>query len=211
MRPMPVLAVVLTALVGLAAAGCIHVGPAAPAPVDLYGLTPLAAAVSAPAPPGSPRVLTVGEPGAPGALAGDRLAARPDPHRLQYLAGARWIEPLPRMVQRLLVESLAASGRFTAVGRREAGLAADIRLATDLLAFEAVLPEGEEGASVVIRLSAVVLSEPRGKVLAVRTFEAEVPAAGRTRSALVIAFDEAFHRVAAELVAWVGEGHLTAS
>jgi ABC-type uncharacterized transport system auxiliary subunit len=48
-------------------------------------------------------------------------------------------------------------------------------------------------------------------VLAVRTFEAEVPAAGRTRSALVIAFDEAFHRVAAELVAWVGEGHLTAS
>ncbi len=157
---------------------------------------------------GAPRALNVqlgiDEPVAPRAIDIDRIAIKPSPFEIKYLAGARWSDRAPRMVQSLLVESFDNAMQKGGVGRPGEGLRADYWFASELRNFE-VDDTQAGGPRVVMRLSAKILTAPGGKLVAAESFVHEIEARGRSTSAVVAAFDEAFDQVASAAVMWTLE------
>jgi cholesterol transport system auxiliary component len=148
--------------------------------------------------------LSVDEPAAPRGLDIDRIAIKPSPYEIKYLAGARWSDRAPRMVQMLLVESFDNAISKGGVSRPGEGLRADYLFASELRNFE-VDDTGAGPPRIAMRLSAKILTTPGGKLVAARSFAHEVEARGRSTSAVVAAFDEAFNRVASASVQWTLE------
>ena len=187
---------VAAAGLGVALAGCSAILPT-PA-VDTFDLG--APEVGA-APHGRSLQVLVPEPTADRALDTDRIVVRPGATEIAYFSGAQWADRLPRLVQSRLVASLEASGRFRAAGRPGQGLAIDRQIVTEIRAFHYDASAGR----VEIVLSAKLMDDRSGRVVAARVFHAE-EASADTPKAAVAAFDRAQHRLFAEIVAWAGRG-----
>ena len=148
---------------------------------------------------GSPRgQLVIAEPTALSVLNTDRIMVRSQ-GEITYLSRAQWSDRLPRLVQSRLVAGFERGSRLRAVGTPADKLAADYQLVTDVRAFH-VSVASEPMAEVEI--SAKVVSDRGGRVLATKVFHASVPAASTEGPDAVVALDEAFQRVITELVAW---------
>jgi ABC-type uncharacterized transport system auxiliary subunit len=90
-------------------AGCMPLGSAEPPPVR-YLLTGPEANATPPAPLAHlPDSLALGRPGVPAGLDGDGIGIIREGRRLEYVAGARWAEPLPELLRRSLSRSLEAA------------------------------------------------------------------------------------------------------
>jgi cholesterol transport system auxiliary component len=142
--------------------------------------------------------LVIAEPTALSVLNTDRIVVRSQ-GEIAYLSRAQWSDRLPRLVQSRLVEGFENGSRLRAVGTPSDKLAADYQLVTDVRAFH-VSVASEPMAEVEI--SAKVVSDRAGRVLASKVFRASVPAASTEGPDAVNALDEAFQRVIGELVAW---------
>ena len=142
--------------------------------------------------------LVVAEPTALSVLNTDRIVVRTQ-GEIAYLSRAQWSDRLPRLVQSRIVEGFENGSRLRAVGTPGDKLAADYQLVTDVRAFH-VSVASEPMAEVEI--SAKVVSDRGGRVLATKVFHASVPAASTEGPDAVVALDEAFQRVITELVAW---------
>ena len=103
------------------------------------------------------------------------------------------------MVQSKLVEAFEDTGRLGGVGKPGQGLAIDYQLITDVRAFEVATVGGDRG---VVEISAKLLNDRNGTVVAQKVFRAEARAAGTSNEAYVKAMDEAFGSVTAEIVTW---------
>jgi cholesterol transport system auxiliary component len=155
--------------------------------------------------PGAERALdiklSVDEPAAPRALDIDRIAIKPSPYELKYLAGARWSDRAPRMLQMLLVESFDNAMTKGGVGRPGEGLRTDYLFTSELRNFE-VDDTGAGRPRARVRLSAKLLTVPGGRLIAAQSFAHEAQAGSRSTGAVVEAFDEAFNGVAVAAVTW---------
>ncbi len=147
---------------------------------------------------GSPRGQLVVEPTALSVLNTDRIVVRTR-GEIAYLSRAQWSDRLPRLVQSRIVEGFENGSRLRAVGTPGDKLAADYQLVTDVRAFH-VSVASEPMAEVEI--SAKMVSDRGGRVLATKVFRASVPAASTEGPDAVNALDEAFQRVITDLVAW---------
>ncbi|CAM3086433.1 ABC-type transport auxiliary lipoprotein family protein [Paracoccus nototheniae] len=149
--------------------------------------------------------LVIEPPKTRGTLDSDRIMIRPSALQTQYLPDAQWGETVPAMVQRLLVESLGATGSYAHVGRAPLGLSGDYALISEIGDFNAELtPEG-----VVVRLSvdAQMVSEMEADVVSRSRFSATVPAASTRSADLIPAFDAGARQVVGQMTDWA----LTAS
>ena len=169
-------------------------------PPDLYNLTPKSTF-----PDDLPQVdwqLVIEEPLAARGLDTVRIVARPAPTQLQYIAGSRWTDRAPKMVQTLIVESFENTAKIVAVGRQAIGLRSDYNLKTELREFQAEYYDGTDTARVRVRINAKVVKQPRQEIIASETFERVVPAQEQGMQAVVDAFDEALGGVIKDLVKW---------
>lgn len=187
----------LTLLSGCAAISALSGSAAA---LDAYALRPLPAVASQAAGPH----LVVALPSASGAIATDRILVRPSPLQAAYLPGVRWVDPVPQMVQTLLVQSLQGSGAFALVGRDDAGLFPDVTLIGEVRTFEAV-PGAEGGATYTVRvaLDLALIREADARVAGSRRFEARAEAASAAPLAVAAAFDAAMGAILREALPWV--------
>ncbi len=140
----------------------------------------------------------VTEPKALKALDSENIVVSDGASQIQYLAGAQWGDRLPKIVQARLVEAFERSGRFGGVGRPGEGLAIDYQIITDIRAFEI------NNGVAVVEIGAKLLNDRNGVVRGSKTFTASVNA-GSGPDAIVAALDQAFAKVAADLVVWVGK------
>ena len=135
--------------------------------------------------------LAVARPRAPAALDTDRLAVVKPGLGFDYFAGMRWAEPAPSMLQQLLVQALAADGRFATTVAAPSRVPTELLLDVELRRFEAV--DAGEGQTprvdVEIQGSLVDLRDRRrvGSFSAV----ASATASERRRPALIRAFQQA--------------------
>jgi cholesterol transport system auxiliary component len=139
-------------------------------PPDLYSLTPKSTF-----PESMPLVdwqLVIEEPVAARGLDTPRIAVRPSPTQLLYVAGSRWTSRAPKMVQTLLVESFENSGKIVAVGRQAIGL------------------------------NAKLIKQPEQEIIASENFERVVRPEDEGMLAIVNAFDQALGSVMKKLVEW---------
>ncbi|MCT4685451.1 MAG: ABC-type transport auxiliary lipoprotein family protein [Roseicyclus sp.] len=170
-------------------------------PLDVYEVQ--APSDIRPARASLPRDVIVELPTTSGALETDRIMIRPTRLAAAYLPEARWGEAAPVMVQTVLTRTLDATGAFRYVGRRPLGPSGDFAIVTELLAFEALAPEGSDGAQVEVRMVSRILREDGVRVLSTRSFEASDSAASLEAGEIVEAFDRATDRVARDFAEWV--------
>ncbi|MDH3714793.1 MAG: ABC-type transport auxiliary lipoprotein family protein [Gammaproteobacteria bacterium] len=169
-------------------------------PPDLYSLTPKSTF-----PESMPLVdwqLVIEEPSAARGLDTPRIAVRPSPTQLQYVAGSRWTSRAPKMVQTLLVESFENSGKIVAVGRQAIGLRSDYNLKTELREFQAEYYDGEKIGLVRVRINAKLIKQPEQEIIASENFERVVRPENEGMQAIVNAFDRALGSVMKKLVEW---------
>ncbi|KQT86227.1 ABC-type transport auxiliary lipoprotein family protein [Aurantimonas sp. Leaf443] len=177
----------------LAASSCASTPPA-----DTYEI--LAPSFSAGVPGRSRAQLLIAEPTAIKTLDSEKIAIKPTPTTIEYLAQSQWSDRLPRMVQLRLVQAFQNTGRFAAVGVPGQGLAIDYQLVMEIRKFEvAVAP----ASGAVIEISAKALNDKTGNVVRSRVFSAAVPITGTGNAAYVAALNQAFDRISREMVTWM--------
>lgn len=197
----------LAALTALVVAGCVRLPSPGEAP-RLYALAPKIAHAAAHRP--VPWQLVVDMPSAPAALDTDHIALRPTPLEIEYYGHARWADPAPRMVQRLLIKGFEQSGDIVGVGASGMGLRADYELQSELWDFTASYRRAGGAPTVRVRLVAKMVRESDAEIVATRSFVASVPAASDTMNGVTEAFDRALGQVIGAVVPWalaVPAGH----
>jgi len=145
--------------------------------------------------------LVVSEPSALSILDSDRIVVRSGGDQVAHLANAQWSDRLPKLLQSRLVEAFENASHARAVGTPDDRFSADYQLVTELRSFEISVISGPLAQ---VEISAKVVTDRGGKVLASRVFRASVPARSSSGPDAVAALDEAFHQVATALVQWAG-------
>jgi uncharacterized lipoprotein YmbA len=91
----------------------------------------------------------------------ERIAVAGPDTRFDYYSGIRWAEPAPLMIQHLLVEALAADGRFATVVAVPSRVPSKYQLEIELRRFEA--ETDGHGPPVVKVEMQVMLLDRRGR------------------------------------------------
>lgn len=181
------------AAVAALAAGCFGgMREQAPPPL-IYRVDTPALAVGAALPVDLKVVVSGTAPG----LDGTGIAGRWPGQRLDYLAGARWADRLPVLVQSALAEAFQDSGRLRSVQGDLGRFRASHTLVFEVRRFEVDYTAG--GAPVAQVSLAVTLGRASDRhVLAAFTASASEPAAENRQSAVVEALGTAFARAASD-------------
>ena len=143
--------------------------------------------------------LEVQRPTAAPGLDSERVANQISPHRLDYLADARWAASAPSLLQNALVETIARSGAFTAVASDEASMKADATLAIDLQSFQLINQSGTPNA-VQLRLNARVMTLPDREVVKMQSFDVQEPVKDLSMENVASAFQSAYNKLAPQIL-----------
>ncbi len=197
----------LAGCAGLATLGAVT------APVELYEVSPKSTYD-----PDLPQVtaqLVVEEPTAASSVNTDRIAIKPNFYQVEYFPQARWIDRAPLMVQTRLLESFENTERVTSVGRQAIGLSSDYTLVSDLREFQAQIDGDGNGvvegdgvvddanlATVQVQLNIKIVKQPRGQIVASRSFSNESETESDELRDVVAAFDRALGQTMKDAVQW---------
>jgi cholesterol transport system auxiliary component len=143
--------------------------------------------------------IVVSLPTALQALDSERILLRPRGAQVTYIAGAQWADRLPQLLQARLIQTFENAHRIGTVGRPEDKLVADVNLAIEIRNFEIDL---SNGTNAVVSVSARMVSEQGGKIVAANIFTASIPAGGTDGAHASAALDQAMQRVLADIVVW---------
>ncbi len=172
-------------------------GAATPPPTPFYDLT---APRSFPAPSKPPQAqLAVAEPTALLMLDTQKILVRPQAPESPTFADAKWADNLPKLIQAKIVQSLDNSHYFKAVVRQAEDLKSDYRLMLEIRTFQ--ISTGPQTAA-ECELSAKVVGED-GRIVATQVFRGAVPTKVSDAAAAAAALNQAFEKVASELVPWL--------
>jgi cholesterol transport system auxiliary component len=173
---------------------------------DLYRLAaPSASGVSAAAGPALTQAITVARPRSASSLDTDRIAVTTPGHGFDYLAGARWADTAPQMVQQMLVDTLIAGGRFATAVAAPSRVPTDLLLEVELRHFEAIYADAREPPRILVQMQGNLVDVRRGTRVASFDSRAEATAARNDRTAVVAAFDDATARAAQDIAHRAGE------
>ncbi|WP_026596791.1 ABC-type transport auxiliary lipoprotein family protein [Methylobacterium sp. 77] len=163
----------------------------------------LAALPSSGRPSVAARSISVAEPVGLQPFEQDRIIVRQTGGELSFLGGGQWADRLPRLVQTRLIQSLENSGRLKSVSRPGDKIVADYALISEIRAFDIATGSGEA----VVDISAKLITDGTGKVVAARIFTARVPVAKVEAGNAAVGLDAALSIVLADVVRWVNSGH----
>ena len=141
--------------------------------------------------------MRVAEPLAALDLDSDRILVRAGPQQLATLAGAKWPDRLPLVVQARLTQSFQNAGLTRQVGRDPA-TAADYVLDLDIRKFELDVARSRVEIDVAVKLVSV-----SGGVAAAEVFAADAPVASTDPATVAAAMDGALASVMRRIVAFV--------
>ncbi len=129
-----------------------------------------------------------------------RIAYLTSPNELKYIAGARWADLAPLMIQSLTVETLEKSGRFASVAARGSEINGDYMLKGDIRQFAA--EKNGDATQVHVDLFMRLVSRKDNKVIAAKDFNTILPVPGSGVEPMVQTFDAALAQVLADLTIW---------
>lgn len=111
---------------------------------------------------------------------------------------AQWADNLPKLVQARIVQSFENARQLSAVSRPLDQLNAQYRLELTIRSFQLTL---EPSPKAVVDVTARLVSD-KGAIAGARLFTASIAAKSAEASDAVAALNEAFSKVAGEIVAW---------
>jgi len=188
------------------AGGCSGLLPAPTPPPSLYALDGTHVA--------SPSNAAAGSAGAAPTLVVNPTRAAPGfdsrhivyvraAHQLEHFAHSEWVDTPARMLAPLIVAAVEGSDSFRAVGLTASGVAADLRLDTELLQLQQEFNGGPSRVRFTMR--AYVLDGANRRVLAWREFDATVASASDDPYGGVVAANRAVQDVMAELASFCAQ------
>jgi cholesterol transport system auxiliary component len=196
------LAMAAAALCTVHLGGCVTVFPKSPQ-VTLYRLEAGPPLERSPTGPSEVTTVALDEQTFPSEEAGDRLVVVRS-GRLFYMADARWAAPAEIMFTDALIEAFDAHGGGSRLMRRQGVASCSFRLGLEVDRFEVVgAPAGATPPKVIVSFHAVLVRARDGALLAEKTFEGSAVSEADTLSGIIPAYDQAFSRVAADLIYWV--------
>jgi cholesterol transport system auxiliary component len=173
---------------------------------DLYRLAaPSASSATAGSGPVLAQAITVARPRSASSLDTERIAVTTPGHGFDYLAGARWADTAPQMVQQMLVDRLMSGGHFATAVAAPSRVPTDMLLEVELRHFEAIYASVGEPPQVLVELQGNLVDVRRGVRVASFGSRAEATAAMNTRTAIVAAFDDATALAAQDAALRAGE------
>ncbi len=138
-----------------------------------------------------PLAVVVARPRAPSSLDTDRIAVSTPGHGFDYLAGARWADPAPQLLQQLLVGALVADAHFATAVAAPSRVPADLLLDVEVGRFEAVYSTLDAPPTVMVEFGVNLVDGRRGLRMASFRSAASVTAVRNDRGAVVAAFEQA--------------------
>jgi phospholipid/cholesterol/gamma-HCH transport system substrate-binding protein len=143
--------------------------------------------------------LAVAEPTALIMLDTQKLVLRsPSGSRTAMAGNAQWGDSLPKLIQSRIIQTFENATSAAAVSRAVDNLSADRQLLLDIRSFDLVT--GEQPVATV-EIAAKMVGEG-SRVLDARTFSATAPASSTDAAAVAAALNQAFGKVATEMVVW---------
>jgi cholesterol transport system auxiliary component len=118
--------------------------------------------------------------------------------KISYYPAAQWPDRLPKLFQARAIEAFERSKRARAVGRPGEGLSIDYQLQTDIRSFEYRTDNGDAH----VEVSAKILDDRTGRVVATKVFSSEAPVAANTAPEVVAGVQAALDKVLVALVRW---------
>lgn len=188
--------------------GCAALLPQAPPPPATYALDgarterrdaaprPSSAASAAP-------TLLVQPPRAAPGFDSRRMVYRREPHRLDHFAHSEWADTPAHMLAPLIVAAVEATGSFRAVVPSASGVAAELRLDTEIVRLQQNF--GEAPSRVRFTLRAYVLDGATRRAIAWREFDHTVAAASDDPQGGVVAANLAVQAVLERLAGFCTE------
>lgn len=193
------------AVLALGIGGCFSVLPE-PSPANsIYRLTTdlEKAAYNASAP-----VIRIETPSADRLVGTRRIVVSPDANRLAIAGGAEWADALPKLIQKSLLDILAARSEVTGVIPR-VGAKSDYRIHINVDNFEARFDNGPESAPlVIVAYTATFAKAGTGDLLGTRQFKSVQRANGYAVSNIVAAMNVANTMNLTKLSDWITEFNL---
>jgi cholesterol transport system auxiliary component len=141
--------------------------------------------------------LRIAEPTAGANLDSDRILVRTGTQEMATLAGARWSDRLPLLVQSRLSQSFENAHLARQVGRRAAATAV-YELDVDIRAFELDVAQSR----VKVAFTATIVTIAGGRTVASQVFTAEAPVTSTAPPAVSAALDSALSSVMTQIVAF---------
>lgn len=143
--------------------------------------------------------LMVALPTALRAIDSERVVVQPTPGEINYLAGARWSDRVPRLVQARIIEAFENSKRVRAVSREGEKLQATYKLDTEVREFGLqIMPSPQAYVEISVRL----VNARNGRVVATQIFSSRAEAASVDGPSATAAINHAFGTVLIDLVGW---------
>lgn len=144
--------------------------------------------------------LVVVAPYALAALNTDKIFVEPAPGQIAYLGDAQWGDSLPSLLQARIIQAFENGSKLKRVARPGEGVVADYQLVTDIRVFG--LRITPEGPMAVVELSAKLIGNQNGRIVAAQVFKAQVPAASSSGVDATAALDKASDQVLVAMVRW---------
>jgi cholesterol transport system auxiliary component len=189
--------ILLASLAALSLSGCVKfAGKAPPQLLNLTAATGPVANESRMA--GAGQAIVIAIPGAPQAIATNRVAVNDGPVTVAYVKDAFWVEPPARLFQRLLTETVGAKTGKVVLDTRQFAMEPGVILSGQLRSFGI---DAQAGKAVVVYDAA--MSRDKGKTVTTRRFEASEPVAVVDALSSGRALNRAANRVADEVADWV--------
>jgi cholesterol transport system auxiliary component len=149
----------------------------------------------------SRRQINVTMPTALQALDTERVVVQPAASEVNYLGDAQWSDRLPRLMQARMIEALENGAGFR-TARANDRLNADYQLATDVRAFGINIASAPQA---VVEISARIVQERTGRIVASKVFTARTNANAATGAGAMAALNDAFGLVLVDLVQWTAK------
>jgi cholesterol transport system auxiliary component len=199
----PALAALVVALGGCASS--LLPKPAEqPALYALNDAAPAASAATAPRPAAAAKpTLLVNPPRAAAGFDTRHIVYLRQPHQIEYFAFSQWVDTPAQMLAPLIARAIEGSGAFDAVLLAPSAAAGEMRLDTEVIRLQQDF--GTTPSQVRFTLRAVLLDSRTRRVIAVREFDASVPAPTDDPPGGVAAANQAVQRVLAELAAFAAK------
>ncbi|MDR3372575.1 MAG: ABC-type transport auxiliary lipoprotein family protein [Ancalomicrobiaceae bacterium] len=141
--------------------------------------------------------ILIPEPVALKSLDTERIVVRPKPAEINYFSGAQWSDRLPRLVQSRLIETFENSGKVRA-GRPGQGLSIDYQVVTAIRSFD----YDASAHKARVEISAKLMNDHTGKVVAEDVFSSETDCSSDTASAVTGALRAGLDRELQAIVGW---------
>lgn len=147
--------------------------------------------------------LAVAVPDTVDALNTARIALSPSSDRIDYYSDAAWVDRMPVLLQRALIDAFEDSGKLAGVGRDTAELRPDFLLEIEIRHFEARYDAGPDQAPTVsVGLEARLTRLPGRVIMGSLSSSREVGAARNDLDSIVAAFDTASGACIGQILAW---------